>query len=72
MSDRQQETLRELIARYDLRFIDVAEAAGVTHHSLYTALDRDTLRGLRPTTRKRYERAIQKVRKDIMRRVAVA
>lgn len=74
MSARPPETdsLRAIIARYDLRHADVARHAGVNLWSLATALDRDQLRGLRPDTRKRYLAAIEKARRDVLRKVAVA
>lgn len=71
---RQPDTdtpLRELMTRYDLRQTDVARHAGVTTFAFHSAMDREQLRGLGPETRKRYLAAIEKARRDVMRRVAV-
>lgn len=72
LSARQPDTLRDRIVRYGLRTGDVAKAAGVSTEALGTACDRDELGRIGPATRKRYLRAIEKVRQDVYRRVAVA
>jgi len=74
LSARQpdSDSLRSLIVRYDLRYVDVARHASRTAWALSNALDRDQLRGLGPKTRQRYVRAIEKARRDVLRRVEVA